>query len=199
MDTQDRKAIEGLFTKLDEVERGAGPRDADAERFISERISRQPGAPYYMAQTIVMQEMALENAQRELEALRRGQDARAPEGGLLGRLFGGGGSDAARRTPGARGGAAPSGAWGNTSQHTPSPAAYGQPQARGGGGGFLAGAAQTAMGVAGGVLLGNAIGGMFAGNDASAQTADAGAADEPQVEDAAYDDGGGDDFGGDEI
>ena len=49
------------------------------------------------------------------------------------------------------------------------------------GGGFLAGAAQTAVGVAGGVLLGNAIAGMFAG------PAEAG---EPEMEDAMADDGG---------
>ncbi|WP_081160602.1 DUF2076 family protein [Ensifer aridi] len=36
------------------------------------------------------------------------------------------------------------------------------------GSGFLAGAAQTAMGVAGGVLLGNAIAGMLGGSEANA-------------------------------
>ena len=54
------------------------------------------------------------------------------------------------------------------------------------GGGFLAGAAQTAMGVAGGVLLGNAIAGMFGGDEAqAAQPAEEAPADEA-------------DFGGDE-
>ena len=84
----------------------------------------------------------------------------------------------------------------NAGQQTPM-----QPQQGGfGGGGFLAGAAQTAMGVAGGVLLGNAIGSMFAGDAPATETAAAEpAAEEPQVEEAAYDDGGFDDFGGDEI
>ena len=36
------------------------------------------------------------------------------------------------------------------------------------GGGFLAGAAQTAMGVAGGMLLTNAVMGMMGGNEAQA-------------------------------
>jgi hypothetical protein len=65
-----------------------------------------------------------------------------------------------------------------------------------GGGGFLAGAAQTAMGVAGGVLLGNMIAGAFSGGD-EAKAADAGQA-EPQQ--AAADDMGdaGEDFGFDE-
>ncbi|WP_323130524.1 DUF2076 family protein [Sinorhizobium medicae] len=43
-----------------------------------------------------------------------------------------------------------------------------QPFKQRAGGGFLAGAAQTAMGVAGGMLLGNMIAGMFGGSDAEA-------------------------------
>ena len=71
-----------------------------------------------------------------------------------------------------------------------------------GGGGFLAGAAQTALGVTGGVLLGNAIAGMLSGNEAKAAapatdkgTEDSGA-EEPQeeahTEEADFDDGGAD-------
>jgi uncharacterized protein len=59
MDNQDRQVIEGLFSRLGDAERQAGPRDAGAEAFIRERIAQQPGAPYFMAQTIVMQEYAL--------------------------------------------------------------------------------------------------------------------------------------------
>jgi hypothetical protein len=59
-----------------------------------------------------------------------------------------------------------------------------------GGGGFLAGAAQTAMGVAGGVFLGNMIADAFGGGD-EAKAADAGQA-EPQQ--ATAEDSGGDDF-----
>jgi hypothetical protein len=159
-----------------------------------------------MAQTIVMQEMALESAQRELEELRYAQTA-APQqsGGLLGRLFGGGQPAARAPAPAmARGPAAAgaSGAWSGGNRGTGAQAAQQgyAPQGRSGGGGFLAGAAQTAMGVAGGVLLGNAIGSMFAGDAPATETAAAEpAAEEPQVEEAAYDDGGFDDFGGDEI
>jgi hypothetical protein len=199
MDTHDRKAIEDLFAKLDGVERQAGPRDAEAESFIADRVSRQPGAPYYMAQTIVMQEMALERAQQELDELRQAQAAPQQSGGLLGRLFGGG-QPAARAPAMSRGAAAAgaSGAWSGSAGAQAAQPGY-APQGRGGGGGFLAGAAQTAMGVAGGVLLGNAIGGLFAGDEpASATAAAEPAADEPQVEEAAYDGGGFEDFG-DEI
>jgi hypothetical protein len=62
-----------------------------------------------------------------------------------------------------------------------------------GGGGFLAGAAQTAMGVAGGLLLGNAIAGMFSGDEAQAAEDSSG----DGAEGAGGDDGGGFfDFGG---
>ena len=67
------------------------------------------------------------------------------------------------------------------------PTGYGQqPQS----GGFLAGAAQTAMGVAGGVLLGNAIAGMFGGNDAHAADKD----DDNNDDDDSGGDDGGDSF-----
>ena len=206
MNDSDRQAIAGLFSKLGDVERQAPPRDAGAEAFIAQRIGQQPGAPYFMAQTIVMQEYALNQAQariQELENQAQEQQYQQPAagggGGLFGSLFGGGQQPARRpgqvpsmpRATGVGAGAL------NAGQQAPM-----QPQQQGGfgGGGFLAGAAQTAMGVAGGVLLGNAIGSMFAGDAPATETAAAEpAAEEPQVEEAAYDDGGFDDFGGDEI
>ncbi|WP_108258704.1 DUF2076 domain-containing protein [Mangrovicoccus ximenensis] len=93
MDTSDRQAISGLFDKLAEVERQAPSRDADADRFIGDAIARQPGAPYYMAQTVVVQEHALNNAQARIEQLE-GELAAAQQrgqgGGFLSGLFGGG-------------------------------------------------------------------------------------------------------------
>lgn len=180
MDNQDRQAIEGLFTRLDQVERQAGPRDAEAEAFIRERVGRQPGAPYLMAQTIVMQDYALQEAQariRQLEQERQEAMEAPPAGGFLSSMFGG--ASAPRRGAGVPAvGRAPIGARGmaGSAEMAPNPMApspmaapgagpFGQP---GRGGGFLAGAAQTAMGVAGGVLLGNAIAGMFGGDEAKA-------------------------------
>jgi hypothetical protein len=61
------------------------------------------------------------------------------------------------------------------------------------GGGFLAGAAQTALGVTGGVLLGSAIAGMFGGGTATA--AEPQPAPEPSPDETAADLGGGDDGG----
>lgn len=178
MDRNDQQAIEGLFGKLASVESQQPERDAEAERFIRERIASQPGAPYYMAQTIVVQEQALEAAQARIEQLEAeaAQGSRAGGGGLFGSLFGGG-----QQAPRRAGLSVP-----NVGRQSAAPM-QAAPQR---GGGFLAGAAQTAMGVAGGVLLGNAIAGMFSGGEAHA--ADAGADD--ACADAGGDDGG--DFGG---
>jgi hypothetical protein len=180
MDRNDQQAIEQLFGKLADVERQSPPRDPEAETFIRHRIGDQPGAPYYMAQTIVVQEQALNAAQARIEELEA-QAAEAPRqssGGLAGGLLGGLFGDSRPRRSGAvpRVGRASPAQW---------PAGTRTPA----GGGFLAGAAQTAMGVAGGVLLGNAIAGMFGGGSGEAEAAEA----EP---DAAQDDAGGFDDGG---
>lgn len=144
MDANDRFAIEDLFARLAEAEHRLPQRDAEAEALIRSEIARHPAAPYYMAQTIVVQQQALEAAQRRIDDLeRRGS------GGLFGGLFGDGNSG--RRSPAAR------------------EPVDGGPWANRGGGGFLAGAAQTAVGVAGGVVLGNMLGNaLFGGSEANA-------------------------------
>lgn len=181
MDRNDQQAIEGLFGKLAEVERQAAPRDAESEAFIRNRIARQPDAPYYMAQTIVVQEQALEAAQARIEELEaQASEAPRPAGGRFGSLFGD------SRQP-RRSGTVPRIGRTGVEPGASIPAAA---SAQRGGGGFLAGAAQTAMGVAGGMLLANALGSMFGGNEAQAAEAPA---EEPQIDDAGMDGGG--DFG----
>ena len=201
MDHNDRHAIEGLFGKLSAAERQAGPRDPEAEAFIRDRMAAQPAAPYLMAQTIVVQEQALNAAQQRIEQLEyemASQPQQSSGGGLFSSLFGSGSRPAAPQRPrraapgmaGPMGGSAPadaaagaSGPWGQQGMAAQRPA---------GGGGFLAGAAQTAMGVAGGVLLGNAIAGMFGGDTANAAEP---AAAPPQAEEPAADFGDDEDMG----
>lgn len=162
MDRNDQQAIEGLFQRLAEAEQAAPERDSGAADFITRRIAAQPAAPYYMAQTIVVQHAALEQAQARIDALEQAAIARpAGGGGFLSGLFGGGAQRPAPVRP---------------HQAGPASAALQQRQ----GGGFLAGAAQTAVGVAGGVLLGNALAGMFAGE------AEAAEAPEEAPEDAGF-------------
>ena len=185
MDHQDRQAIEQIFGKIAQVEGQAGAPDTQAADFIRSQIARQPNAPYYMAQTIVVQEQALNAAQGRIQQLEHELASRpAGGGGFLSSLFGGG---QARPQPHQlyqpQHGISP-----HTVPHM-APGMGGMAQQRGGGG-FLAGAAQTAMGVAGGVLLGNMIADAFGGGDET-KAADAGQA-EPQQ--AAAEDTGGDDF-----
>jgi len=195
MDHQDRQAIEQLFGKLSQVERQSTAPDAQAADFIRSQINQQPHAPYYMAQTIVVQEQALSAAHGRIQQLEHELASRpAGGGGFLSGLFGGGQARPQPRTPQPNPMMQPgqqSGPWGGA------PGGYPQgmmPQRAGGG--FLAGAAQTAMGVAGGVVLGNMLASAFSGGD-DAKTADAGQA-EPQQAAADEFDNGGDDFGFDE-
>jgi uncharacterized protein len=176
MDRNDRQAIESLFGKLANVERQAPPRDPEAEAYIQEQIARHPGAPYFMAQTIVVQEQALNAAQGRIEELEREVASRSG-GGLLSGILGD------SRRPSRPGGSVPS--VGRSARAPEQPSSASLP--RGAGGGFLAGAAQTAMGVAGGLLLGNMIGGMLGGDQAQAADAQA---DVEQPEDAGMEDAG---------
>lgn len=184
MNPEDRKAIEGLFGKLRAAEQNMPQREPEAEAFIHDQMKAQPGSAYYMAQTIVVQEHALASANARIAELER-QVATVREeprrGGLFGSLFGSGSaSRPAQPVQNARG------PWGQGGAQ--------QPMAPARGGGFLAGAAQTAVGVAGGVLLGNAVAGMFSGGEAEAA---APAPEEPAApaEDPGFEDPGGDEGG----
>ena len=173
MDTNDRLAIEDLFARLAEAGQRLPARDPDAEALIRAEIARNPAAPYYMAQTVVVQQAALENAQNRIAEL----EARGNSGGFLGGLFGGGDSGRGQRD----------------TRRTQAYSDRQQPWGNNGGGGFLAGAAQTAVGVAGGVLLGNMLAGAFFGGPDTANAQEA----PPEEADAGGDFDGGGDFGGD--
>lgn len=178
---QDRDAIDGLFERLEDAERRGGPRDADAEALIREKIARQPAAPYYLAQTVVVQQEALKEAERRIHDLE-GRSRQLDN----------------RRGP-----------W----DREPTYDDRRQPGGGFGGGGFLAGAAQTALGVAGGMMLGSLIGSIFSTGAANAsefgqgsadngtdQSGDAGVdtgADAGGFDSGGFDDGGGFDMGGD--
>ena len=190
MDHQDRQAIEQLFGKIAQVERQSTPPDTQAAEFIRAQINHQPNAPYYMAQTIVVQEQALSAAQGRIQQLEQ-ELASRPEGGggFLSGLFGGG-----QPRPQPQQSYQPQPMHGMRPHMAPgmggmAPGMGGM--APRGGGGFLAGAAQTAMGVAGGVLIGNMIADAFSGGD-EAKAADAGQAEPQQAAAEDFGDAGGD-------
>ena len=96
MNSEERDIINGIFQRLEQA--SGQPRDADAERFIAEKLRSQPYAPYAMAQLIYVQEEAikslnqqLEQVQAENEQLRQQASQRNQGGGsFLSSIFGGG-------------------------------------------------------------------------------------------------------------
>jgi hypothetical protein len=193
MNSQERQVIDELFDKLRDAERQSGLREPVAEAHIRSRIEAQPGAPYYMAQTIVMQEQALHNMQARIEELERELASRpAGRGGFLSSLFGGGQSQTGPQPrPDSMQGYPPGTVNGPSRPGAPWGAPGGGITAQPSRGGFLAGAAQTAVGVAGGMMLGSMLGSAFGGGQANA--AEAG---KPQPEPASAEDTG-EDFGSD--
>ena len=139
MQPEERDLITGLFGRLNGFE--AQPRDPEADRLITRSIAMQPGAPYLLVQTVLVQEQALKAAQARIAELEA-KAATAPTPGFL--------ASAPRVGP-----------WGNASvpptqpiqqqpfQQAPVAPAYAPPA----GGGFLRQALTTAAGVAGGALL----------------------------------------------
>ncbi|MEK8121959.1 DUF2076 domain-containing protein [Methylocystis sp. IM4] len=177
---EERKLLAGLFERIKAA--STSPRDKEAETFINEQICAQPAAPYLLAQTIIVQDQALQGANQrigQLEARLKELEATAQKGAgsFLGGLLGGG---AAMATPSASPTPRPAspsgfdqpqgGPWGAQRGYAPSPAyppqgGYASPPqpAPSAGGGFLKGALGAAAGVAGGVLLADSIRGLLHG------------------------------------
>jgi len=167
MNQDERRLIDDLFAKLRQAEQQSAAHDPEAERRISAAVAEHPAAPYYMSQVILVQKQALNALNQRVEELERRPAQRpAGGGGFLGGLFG---------TAPAQPATAPRG----TSAGWPGAAAAARPST---GGGFMASAAQTALGVAGAVLLANALAGLFADSAAQAGEPDAGFVSAPDAD-----------------
>lgn len=189
MSPEERQLLTGLFDRVQSA--ANNPRDKEAEAFIAEATRALPYAPYLLAQTVIVQDQALQAANarlQELEAKVHDLEQRAAQqpsgsGGFLsglGSLFGAGGPPPRGPTPSAgsrwQQSPPPSG-WqpppqqGYGQQPYPpaqQPGPWGGPgvgQAPSQGGGFLKGALGAAAGVAGGVLLADSIRGLFGGHN----------------------------------
>lgn len=140
MTPQEQQLIESLFQRLTQSAAQSGPRDPEAEALIQQRVQSLPGAAYYMAQTILVQERALQQAEARLAGQQQGSFL--PPGAAPGQA------------------AYPSG---GTPPYAAAPAgASGQPGG-GGVGGFLAGAGKIALGIGGGILVADAAMGLAHG------------------------------------
>ncbi len=145
MTPDERNMLNDLARKV--AQTPAPPRDPEAEEIIRTQIGKRPDALYLMTQTVLIQNLALQRAQQQIQELqnRPAQGQVSSGSSWLGQQqspsYGGGGG-----------------------QQYSSPAApqYATPVGGfGGGSSFLRGAAQTAAGVAAGTLAAEAIGSMF--------------------------------------
>ncbi|MFZ2109912.1 MAG: DUF2076 domain-containing protein, partial [Roseiarcus sp.] len=84
MSPEERQMLADLFERI--RANAAAPRDPQAEAFINDAVRQQPFAPYILAQTVLVQQQALEGAAHrisELEAQTR-TSAPAQETSFLG-------------------------------------------------------------------------------------------------------------------
>jgi hypothetical protein len=217
MNDQERQVISDIFRRLEQV--ANQPRDPEAERLIADKLRQQPYAPYAMAQAVYVQEQALASLQAENEQLRAELDQvrhQPQQGGFLSSIFGGGprrpepSYQAPHRQASPWGGSrpqamqqpygAPQGGpfQGGSYQGGPpqggmmggQPGPWGGGMAQQRGGGFLQTALTTAAGVAGGMMIANALSHAFGGENEAAGNATAAA--DLGGSDAAAADGGGD-------
>jgi hypothetical protein len=97
MTPQERQMLGDLFERISST--NSGPRDPQAEAFINDAVRAAPYAPYVLAQTVLVQQHALEAATQRIKELesQANSSSSAPQEtsflGSLGRsLFGGGSS-----------------------------------------------------------------------------------------------------------
>ena len=206
MTPDEQQMIQDLFKRLS-AQSGV-PKDAQADRMISDGIRTNPDVAYLLVQTALVyehqmeeQELRIRGLEDQIAQLQRGATV-APSGGSFfgGRLGAGRGS-----VPNSAPAASPWGsqAAGGTQQpqrQSASAPQYAQhmpmaPQMAAPGGGFFKSALQTAAGVAGGMMVANSLSSMFGGGHsahAASQVDNSGAltdADQTQdeLQDATYD------------
>jgi hypothetical protein len=191
MTPQERDLITALLTRLQR--QGDQAKDPEADALIRQAMAAQADAPYLLVQTVLIQDMALHEAQNRIAEMERrageqpqpqaapsflpqratqsqSQDS-APNAGPWG-------AAPAEPAPPPRRDSVWSQSYAPPQQAAPPPPAYGYPPApgygggpgygpqmlAGGGGGFLRQAAATAAGVVGGSLLFQGIHSMFGGS-----------------------------------
>lgn len=126
MTPQERDLITALLGRLRQAP--PQPKDPEAEQLIRQAMAEQPDAPYLLVQTVLIQDMALHQAQariaeleRQLAEARAGQDKPAEQPtSFLGGLFGRGASPTSAPPAGS---VPPAGPW---SRPAPAPQYAGQ-------------------------------------------------------------------------
>jgi uncharacterized protein len=149
MTPDERQMLADLASKV--AQTPAPPKDPEAEEFIRSHIGSRPDALYLMTQTVLIQNLAIEQAQHQIEELKQ-QSPQAARPSAGGSFLG---------TPPPRGGGPSYGG----GQYATMPPQYAPPSpaapSPGSGPSFLRGAAQTAAGVAAGALAFEGIRSLF--------------------------------------
>ena len=204
MTPDEQRMIQDLFQRLSA--QGRVPKDAQADRLISDSVRSNPDATYMLVQTALVyehqmeeQELRLRDLEDQIAQLQR-SGSQAPAGGsfLGGRIGAGRGS-----VPNSAPTASPWGSASQASSAAPQPQRQAAPQQyaqqpamaapAAAGGGFFRSALQTAAGVAGGMMVANSLSSMFGGGHgnsahAAGQTDNSGVlADADQTQDELQD------------
>jgi len=153
MTPAERQMISDLFTRIGRL--GPIEKDREAAQIIGEAVQQIPDAPYFLVQSVLVQDEALRQADARIRELEGRSSERPSESFLRGRGLSGGSVPSV-------GPRAPSGvqepmASREPALSTPAP------------GGFIASALSTAASVAGGMLLADSIRGLFGGHYGSAE------------------------------
>lgn len=148
MTPDERNMLTDLANKI--AQTPAPPKDPDAEELIRTRIGNRPDALYLMTQTVLIQNMALQQAQKQIQDLQQNRGSvTSSSGSFLGQ--GASAPSFQQQQP-------------QYAQQPQSQPQYAQPAMSGAPGGapsFLRGAAQTAAGVAAGALAFEGIQSLF--------------------------------------
>ncbi|MDQ6700646.1 MAG: DUF2076 domain-containing protein [Acidobacteriota bacterium] len=148
MTPQERELLESLANRI--ASAPAPEKDREADDLIRQRIGSNPNALYILTQTVLIQDMALQQAKAQNQELQQ-RLAGSNEGqhtSFLGKLFGGGSEPPHAPAPAPPPAQAAGQRFGAPQYYPPAP-----PQAGGGtGSSFLRSAATTAAGVAAGAL-----------------------------------------------
>lgn len=98
MTQQEQQLLNGLIDRVNGTQLAS--KDAEAESLLNSAFQRNPDALYILCQTVLVQQFAMDNAQRqltaaraEIDALKQGGAKPEQHGSFLGNLFGLGKSD----------------------------------------------------------------------------------------------------------
>ena len=158
MNPQERQLVDELFERLSKLE--SAPRDADAMAAIAQGLARAPNAIYPLVQTVLLQDEALKRAAARIDELEGRTQPEEQQGGFLDSMRSAilGQQQSRGSVPSVRPADADRPVWNDTrpGARAPQGGAFG-------GGSFLGTAAAAAVGVIGGSMLMNSIGGLFGG------------------------------------